>query len=121
MGYALPAAIGVALGQPDKVIAILGDGAAMYTIQGLFAAFQEQANVSFVIMNNSGYAALTGFSGEFGMNHVPGCDLTGLDFAKLAEAQGLPARLVSRPDEIDAALAWSFAATGPTLLDIRIA
>ena len=44
----------------------------------------EEANVSFVIMNNSAYAALTGFSGEFGMNHVPGCDLTGLDFVKLA-------------------------------------
>src|SRR5690606_25662282 len=94
LGYSLPGAIGVALGQIDKVIAILGDGSAMYTIQGLFSAREEQANASFVILNNSGYAALTGFAGEFGMNHVPGCDLSGIDFVKLAEAQGLPARLV---------------------------
>ena len=111
----------MAQGQADKVIAILGDGSAMYTIQGLFSAFQEQADVSFVILNNSGYAALTGFAGEFGMNHVPGCDLTGIDFAKLAEAQGLPARPVESVAALDEALGWSFAQAGPSLLDVRIA
>jgi benzoylformate decarboxylase len=121
LGYSLPAAVGVAAGQPDKVIAILGDGSAMYTIQGLFSAREEAADVSFVIMNNAAYAALTGFAGEFGMNHVPGCDLSGLDFVKLAEAQGLPARRVDTVAELDAALAWSFALAGPSLLDVRIA
>jgi benzoylformate decarboxylase len=121
LGYSLPAAVGVALAQPDKVVAILGDGAAMYTIQGLFAAVAEKANVSFVILNNAAYAALSGFSAEFGMNHVPGCDLTGLDFVKLAEGHGVEGRRVETVDALDAALAWSFAASGPTLLDIRIA
>ncbi len=120
LGYSLPGAIGVAMAQPDKVIAILGDGSAMYTIQGLYAARNEAANVSFVILNNQAYAALTGFSGEFGMNHVPGCDLTGLDFVKLAEAQGLPARRVEAVADLDAALEWSFAESGPSLLDVRI-
>ena len=120
LGYSLPGSIGVAMAQPDKVIAILGDGSAMYTIQGLFAAREQEAGVSFVIMNNRAYAALTGFSGEFGMNHVPGCDLTGIDFVRLAEAQGVPARLVDSVDDIDDALAWSFAQAGPTLLDVRI-
>jgi benzoylformate decarboxylase len=120
LGYSLPASVGVALGQSDKVIAILGDGSAMYTVQGLFSAQQEQANVSFVILNNSGYAALTGFAGEFGMNHVPGCDLSGIDFVKLAEAQGLPARRVETTDLLDESLAWSFAQSGPSLLDLRI-
>ena len=121
LGHSLPASVGIALGQDDKVIAILGDGSAMYAIQGLFAARQEQANVSFLIMNNAGYAALTGFSGEFGMNHVPGCDLTGLDFVQLAEGQGVPAQRIETVEALDAALQWSFAASGPTLLDIRIA
>ena len=120
LGYSLPGALGVAMGQGDKVIAILGDGAAMYTIQGLFTAYQEQTNVSFLIMNNAAYAALTGFSGEFGMNHVPGCDLAGIDFVKLAEGQGLSARLIDKIDELDDALRWSFAEQSPTLLDIRI-
>lgn len=121
LGYSLPGAIGVALAQQDKVVAILGDGAAMYTIQGLFAAGAEDANVSFVILNNAAYAALTGFSGEFGMNHVPGCDLTGLDFVKLAEGHGIAARMADTVESLDEALQWSFAAEGPTLLDIRIA
>jgi benzoylformate decarboxylase len=121
LGYSLPGAIGVAMAQPDKVIALLGDGSAMYTIQGLYAARNEGANVSFVILNNQAYAALTGFSGEFGMNHVPGCDLTGLDFVKLAEAQGLSARRVETVADLDDALEWSFAQTGPSLLDVRIA
>lgn len=121
LGYSLPAAVGIAQGQDDKVIAILGDGAAMYTIQGLFAAKLESANVSFVILNNSAYAALTGFSGEFGMNHVPGCDLTGLDFVKLASGHGVDSQRVESVEALDAALEWSFAQSGPSLLDIRIA
>ncbi len=121
LGYSLPAAVGVALGQTDKVIAILGDGASMYTIQGLFTARDEKANVSFVILNNSGYAALTGFSSEFGMNFVPGCDLTGIDFVKLAEAMGVPAKRVDVTGSLDEGLQWSFDHTGPSLLDIRIA
>ncbi len=125
LGYSLPGALGVALHEkdsekPDKVIAILGDGASMYTIQGLFTAFQEDIPVSFIVLNNSAYAALTGFSGEFGMNHVPGCDLTGLDFVKLAEGQGIEARRVDDVDEIDSSIEWSFAAGRPTLIDMRI-
>jgi benzoylformate decarboxylase len=73
-----------------------------------------------LILNNSAYAALTGFSAEFGMNHVPGCDLTGIDFVALAEAQGVPSRLVDSVETLDDALAWSFAAAGPSLLDLRI-
>ncbi|MBS1240480.1 MAG: hypothetical protein H6R45_1186 [Proteobacteria bacterium] len=121
LGYSLPGAIGVAMGQEDKVLAILGDGAAMYTIQGLFTARDEIANVSFLILNNSGYAALSGFSAQFGMNFVPGCDLTGIDFVQLAEAQGVTARRVSEVGDIDEALEWSFEQSGPTLVDFRIA
>jgi benzoylformate decarboxylase len=120
LGYSLPAAIGVAMAQSDKVIAVLGDGAAMYTIQGLFSAVAEQANVSFLILNNAAYAALTGFSAEFGMNEVPGCDLSGLDFVSLAEGQGVEARRVETVEQLDEALGWSFAAKVPTLLDLKI-
>jgi benzoylformate decarboxylase len=121
LGYSLPAAVGIAMAQGDKVVAIIGDGAAMYTIQGLFAAAAEKANVSFLILNNAAYAALSGFSAEFGMNHVPGCDLSGLDFVKLAQGHGVEGLRVDTVDALDAALAWSFAEAQPTLLDIRIA
>ncbi|WAT17439.1 benzoylformate decarboxylase [Aurantiacibacter sp. MUD11] len=125
LGYSLPGALGVSMhekngGKGDKVIAILGDGAAMYTIQGLFTAMQEGLPVSFLIMNNSAYAALMGFSGEFGMNSVPGCDLTGLDFVNMANGQGIAARRVDDVGQLDEALCWSFESSGPTLLDLRI-
>ena len=55
------------------------------------------------------------------MNHVPGCDLTGLDFVKLAEGHGIEGRLVDSVEALDAALEWSFAQPRPTLLDVRIA
>ena len=55
------------------------------------------------------------------MNHVPGCDLAGIDFVKLAEAQGLPARSVASVGALDEALEWSFAQSGPSLLDLCIA
>jgi benzoylformate decarboxylase len=121
LGYSLPAAVGVAMGQGDKVIAILGDGAALYTVQGLYAARNEEANLSFVILDNAAYAALTGFSAEFGMNQVPGCDLSGIDFVRLAEGLGVPARAVDAVETLDAALEWSFAQQGPSLLDVKIA
>jgi benzoylformate decarboxylase len=54
------------------------------------------------------------------MNEVPGSDLSGLEFVKLAEGHGVPARRVDNVDDLDAALQWSFAAKGPTLLDLRI-
>ena len=85
-----------------------------------YASVTEKANVSFLILNNAAYAALTGFSAEFGMNEVPGCDLSGLEFAKLAEGHGVTARRVDKVEQLDEALQWSFAAKGPTLLDLRI-
>lgn len=121
LGYSLPAAVGVAIGQKDKVIALLGDGSAMYAIQGLYSARREGVAVSFVVLNNSGYAAMAKFAGLFGMNHVPGCDLAGIDFVQLAEGQGVPAQRVERTGGLNEALAWSLAAPGPTLLDIRLA
>ncbi len=121
LGYSLPGALGVGMAQPDKVIAILGDGASMYTIQGLFTAFQEKVPISFMIMNNSAYAALTGFSGEFGMNHVPGCDLSGLDFVTLAKGHGVAGKRVDNVEDLDTALEWSIESQEPTLLDLRIA
>jgi thiamine pyrophosphate-dependent acetolactate synthase large subunit-like protein len=46
--------------------------------------------------------------------------LPGLDFVGLAAAQGVSGRLVASVGELDAALAWSFAMSGPTLVDVRV-
>lgn len=121
LGHGLPAAIGVALGQPGRtVLAILGDGSAMYAPQGLWSAAQTGADVRFVIVNNGGYAALDQFAGLFGIASV-GSKLPGIDFAALATAQGVPAQCLSEPQALDDAIAWLFADAGPKLLEVKTA
>ena len=76
--------------------------------------------ISFVILNNRRYEALRGFGRLFGMQTVAGTDLSGLDFCGLAAAQGLAARRVDAPGDVDTALAWSFATSAPTLVEMVI-
>ncbi|MEQ1463842.1 thiamine pyrophosphate-dependent enzyme, partial [Salmonella enterica] len=72
-------------------------------------------------VNNGRYEALHHFGRQFGMQRLEGTDLSGLDFADLARAQGLAATTVEAADELDAALLGAFSADGPTLIDVRVA
>lgn len=121
LGYGLPAAVGIARARPgNKVICLLGDGSSMYTSQGLWSAADQQADVSFIILNNGGYAALNNFARRFGLDELPGTTIAGIDFVALAESHGVPARRVVAVEELDLALAWSLQASGPTLLEVRV-
>ncbi|WP_010141165.1 benzoylformate decarboxylase [Oceanicola sp. S124] len=119
LGYALPAAVGVALSDPGQtVLAVLGDGSSMYAIQGLWSAVEHRADVLFVVLNNGGYAALKGFAGN---KEVVGCDIGHLSLAALAEGQGCPAWQVSEPDALEPVLGKAFAAGGgPRLVEVMI-
>jgi len=122
LGYGLPAAVGVALARPGrKVIALLGDGSAMYSIQGLWSAAQLALPVAFVIVNNRSYRALNEFAPHFGVATPPGTSLPNLDFCALARAQGVEGVRVTCCAELDAALRSAFAATGPLLVEACVA
>ncbi len=121
LGHGLPAAIGVSLGRPDaRVVAIVGDGAAMYAIQGLWTAARLGLPITFVIVNNSRYEALHVFGRHFGLQKLEGTDLSGLDFVALAEGQGVPAVRVADADALDAALSAAFASAGPMLVEVEV-
>lgn len=121
LGHGLPAAVGMALARPQsKVIAVLGDGSAMYAIQGLHAAAQWHVPVSFVILKNRRYEALHSFGRHFGMQQLVGTQFPELDFCALAQGHGVPARLATDAATLDAALAWSLEAAGPTLVEAVI-
>jgi benzoylformate decarboxylase len=121
LGHGLPAAVGVALARPGrKVIGLLGDGSAMYSIQGLWSAAQLKVPVAFIIIDNSSYRALEEFGRRFAIETLPGVHLPDLDFCGLAEAQGVKAIRVSRCEDLDAALATVFAARSPMLLEVRV-
>ncbi|NLR40159.1 benzoylformate decarboxylase [Novosphingobium sp. ERW19] len=118
LGHGLPAAVGMAMARPDeKVIAVLGDGSAMYAIQGLHAAVQHGLSVSFIIIKNNRYEALHHFGHHFGMQELVGTRFPELDFCKIAEGHGLSARRADDPASLDAALAWSLASREPTLVE----
>jgi benzoylformate decarboxylase len=121
LGYALPAAVGAALARPDRrIVAVIGDGSAMYGIQALWTAAREHLPVTFVILDNSQYATLKILAGVAGAK-IPGTDLGGLDFVALATGMGCRDVLVESIDGLRTGLRQSLVDDGPTLLHVRVA
>jgi benzoylformate decarboxylase len=121
LGYALPAAVGIALGTPTrKVISLVGDGSCLYSIQGLWTAAQLHLPIVFLVINNHGYAAMKYFSQRLGVENPPGVDLPGIDFVSLAQGFGCAAARVEKASDLAQALSTALAADQPTLLDISV-
>jgi benzoylformate decarboxylase len=121
LGYSLPASVGISMARPgNRVLCLLGDGSAMYSIQALWTAAQHNLPITFVILNNSGYGAMRSFSRIMQAENPPGIDLPGLDFVQIARGHGCGAMRVTKPDEIGPALHKAFADEGPVLLDVAV-
>jgi benzoylformate decarboxylase len=119
LGFGLPAAVGVALGRPgEPVIAIIGDGSSMYSIQGLWSAAQLGLRIAFIIVKNGRYEALHEFAERFDLRRLPGTRLPQLDFCGLATSQGVRALRVTRTAELGAALATAFESKLPILVEV---
>ena len=125
LGWGMPAAVGVALGKPGtKIIALLGDGSSMYSIQALWSAAQLALPITFVILKNRRYAALPEFAPAFGFapgEALPGTDLPGIDFVALARGQGCHGINVSRAQDLRGMLTDALQASVPTLVEVDIA
>ena len=93
LGFALPAAIGLRMARPDRpVVAIVGDGSSLYSIQALWSAAHYGAGALFVILSNGGYAIMDRLAEQDGGTAPwPGF---AVDVAGLARAFGCPARTV---------------------------
>jgi benzoylformate decarboxylase len=121
LGYALPAAVGAAMARPDRrVVAVVGDGSAMYSIQALWTAVQEHVPVTFVILDNSQYAAVRVLAESDGGAKVPGVELGGIDFVAIAGGLGCAAHRVEHPNELRAALTKALADDQPTLVHVKV-
>ncbi|MET0134416.1 MAG: benzoylformate decarboxylase [Kibdelosporangium sp.] len=120
LGYGLPAAVGAALARPDRrIVAVIGDGSSMYGFQAVWTAVREHLPVTFVIVDNSQYAALKIMADADGIK-VPGVELGGIDFVALATGMGCPGVLVQSVAGLRAALAQSLVDDGPTLLHVPV-
>jgi benzoylformate decarboxylase len=125
LGYGMPAAVGVALAKPGtRVIGLIGDGSSMYSIQAIYSAVQMKLPVTFVILNNSRYAALQDFAPEFGFgpnDPVQGTDLPGLDFVSLAAGMGCRGTRVADAERLHEVLRDALASSGPRLVEVVVA
>jgi benzoylformate decarboxylase len=125
LGHGMPAAVGVALARPEaKVIALIGDGSAMYSIQALWSAAQLRLPITFVIVKNRRYAALQEFAPTFGFAPgapLEGCDLPDIDFCALARGQGCEAVRVDDAHALEGALRDALACPRPMLVEVEVA
>ncbi len=121
LGWAMPAAVGIALADSGRrIIGLLGDGSSLYSIQALWTAAEHRLPITFVILNNRGYSALKAFGLAMGIETLPGVNLPGIDFVSLAIGFGLSAERIDQAERLEAALVESFDSPTPTLLDVWV-
>ncbi len=128
LGWGLNVAIGAKLAWPDRpVIGLIGDGSALYGIQGLWSAAHHQIPVTFVICNNAQYQILkVGAAGLQLPNAVEGrfeaLDLVQpeVDFVGLSQALGVESIRLTEPDEVAEALTGSLERDTPMVIEVPI-
>jgi benzoylformate decarboxylase len=124
LGFALAGATGVRMALPERpVVAVVGDGSALYGIQALWSAAHYRVGALFVILSNRGYAIMDRLAERHGAaGPWPSFEV---DIAALARAQGCPARRISEYAELvetlDAVVAELATREEPLLLDVAIA
>jgi benzoylformate decarboxylase len=125
IGFAMAGAVGISLGLPGRpVVAIVGDGSAMYTIQALWTAAHLKLPITYLIPNNRSYRILKErLKARSGQNQFVGMDLRDpeIDFVGLAQSMGVPARRITDPNDIVPALRAAVAGGVPSLLDVSVA
>jgi len=105
MGFALPAAIGAKLGQPNReVIAVIGDGGYQMTIQELGTILQTKAPVKIVVLNNSFLGMVRQWQELFFDKRYASTEMTNPDFVKIAEGYGIKANRVSERKDLKGAI-----------------
>src|SRR3979409_2061670 len=128
IGYSTPVATGAAVACPDrKVICMVGDGSAMYTLQSLWTQAREGLNVLTIVFANRIYQILRGEfdgvgAGEPGQRAMDmlKIDRPTLDWVALAKGMGVAGRAVTDVDEFVEALAEGIAEQGPRLIEVQM-
>lgn len=127
LGWAMPAALGVQLAMPDQlVVAVIGDGAANYSIQALWTAAHYKLPTKFVICNNRQYKILKTNLGvmfpDVNLKGVVGMDLTtpDIDFVALAAGYGVPGTRITSTELLGDGLAAAMRMPGPFVVDVLL-
>lgn len=121
MGFGLPSAIGAWFANKDQEIwTVAGDGGFQMTQAELTTAVQEGANVKVAIMNNNFLGMVRQWQEFFFEKRYSAVNMLTPDFVKVAEAHGVPARCVTKREEVDDAIEWARKTQGPVVLEFRV-
>lgn len=124
LGNAMPGAVGIALAQPGRpVVAVMGDGSAMYSIQALWTAAHLKLPITYVIINNRGYRIIKErLKAGRGTDRFVGMDMDDppLDFAALAKGMGMASRCVCDPADIGPVLAEALGSGRANLVEVIV-
>jgi thiamine pyrophosphate-dependent acetolactate synthase large subunit-like protein len=121
LGYAVPAAIGARIAQPDRaVVAVVGDGGFMFSVNELATAVKYRLPIVFLVLNDERYGAIkylqeAMFGGRWGE-----ADLANPDFVGLARAFHAEGCRVEGLDDLAPALAQALGHPGPTVLELPL-
>jgi benzoylformate decarboxylase len=125
LGFGLPGVVGISLAQPGRpVVAIIGDGSAMYGVQALWTAAHLKLPITYVIVNNRSYRILKErLVSMRATDRFTGMDLRDpdIDFTGLARSLGVPAERVTDAQGIVPALRAALQAGGPRLIEVMVA
>ena len=128
IGQGLPCAVGAAVACPDRpVLALIGDGSAMYTLQALWTMAREKLNVVAVILNNRSYAILNvelqrvgaASAGPKAMNQLD-LGAPAIDFVQMGLGLGVRSVRATTTADFVAALERALATPGPHLIEAVI-
>ncbi|MFI9549427.1 thiamine pyrophosphate-binding protein [Streptomyces sp. NPDC052016] len=115
LGYGFPAALGAAAADPTRpVLAVSGDGGALYSIAELATARQYDLNVTWLIVDDGGYGILREYMTD-AFGQATATELTRPDYVALAESFGVPGVRTS-PETLETDLAKALASAGPTVV-----
>jgi acetolactate synthase-1/2/3 large subunit len=115
LGYGFPAALGAAAADPTRpVLAVSGDGGALYSIAELATARQYDLNVTWLIVDDGGYGILREYMTD-AFGQATATELARPDYASLAESFGVPGVRTS-PESLEADLAKALTTPGPCVV-----
>jgi benzoylformate decarboxylase len=123
LGWALPAAVGIALADKSRgvsrpLLVTIGDGSFQYSVQALWTAAQQRLPIAFVVLANAEYSVLKSFAQVEDAPGVPGLDIPGLDIASVATGFGCAAVPATTADDIAKHVAAALGADHPTVIVI---
>jgi acetolactate synthase-1/2/3 large subunit len=121
MGYALPAAIGAAYGDPARTtVAIIGDGGFQMTLQELGTIMQFKPNVKIIILNNNFLGMVRQWQQLFHEKRYSFVDITSPDFVQVAKGFHIPGKSISKREDLKDSLKEMLDNDGSFLLEIMV-